>query len=235
MSHPISHVDIRYRGMLPAHAMSGVPSSARAYVGTVLDSLLSMDRGAVRAANDATIESRACHFAKDRLLRHRRRGAHTGPSHHALRRLSLGVTDGDNSRRGTTLSDDTLMQYLSAATQWLKVKYSISAPIYDHSQSVAKPRLIPFLAAIISQRRRWREPQQKKEPYTGAMFDVLYSEIGREHKRDRIAYLDTQAVVFDWARVGVFTGSRLSEYAQSKTGSHKPYASIPHSAAAGRW
>ncbi|MGH7974386.1 MAG: hypothetical protein ACREBR_02575 [bacterium] len=145
------------------------------------------------------------------------------------------MTDGDNLRRRTTLSDDTLMQYLSAAAQWLKVRYGILAPIYDHSALVAKPRLIPFLAEILRQRRTWREPQQKKEPYTGAMFQVLHREIGRAYTVDRQAHLDVQAAVFDWARLGVFTGSRLSEYAQSKTAKGKLYATIPDSAAAGRW
>ena len=42
-------------------------------------------------------------------------------------------------------------------------------------------------------------------------------------------------VVWDWLRLGVFTGSRLAEYAQSNLRAHQRYQTIPTTSDAGQW
>jgi hypothetical protein len=46
--------------------------------------------------------------------------------------------------------------------------------------------------------------------------------------------LSTEAAVFDWLRLGCFTGSRVGEYAQSHAKLHH-FARVPHNADAGKW
>lgn len=145
------------------------------------------------------------------------------------------MSEGDNARKRDNLSGDTLLGYVTAAATWLRVIYGIAPPLYENSNTSATPRLVPFIAEIVRQRSTWREPSKKKEPYTGDMLDALGRNINGATARDASTVLDKEAAVFDWVRLGVFTGSRLSEYAQGKRHKGQMFATIPDDAAAGSW
>jgi hypothetical protein len=98
-----------------------------------------------------------------------------------------------------------------------------------------KASLHPFLAETITQRRKWQQPKAKKEPYTTPMFHALRHDVislARDHPS---RLLDRLPAVFDWAILGVFTGSRLGEYGQSKPRRGEPFAVVPPTADAGEW
>lgn len=98
----------------------------------------------------------------------------------------------------------------------------------------AKPRLHPFLAETIAQRRNWKEPQEKKEPFTSPMFQILHHDVVCL-SRDPTRLLDRLPAIFDWTRLGVFTGARLGEYGQSKPRKGELFATVPNSPDAGIW
>jgi hypothetical protein len=54
---------LRYHAMLPATDLSHLPSAARAIIDHSRNSFVTADRGHVRRRKDATLESRARHFA----------------------------------------------------------------------------------------------------------------------------------------------------------------------------
>jgi hypothetical protein len=49
------------------------------------------------------------------------------------------------------------------------------------------------------------------------------------------AFLTVESAVYDWTRLGLFTGSRVSEYAQTRLKAGVRYNTIPNTADAGIW
>jgi hypothetical protein len=102
-----------------------------------------------------------------------------------------------------------------------------------------RPKLLPMLGQIIQQRGNWKEPLPRKEPFTIAMIDALRAYLLNESRSTSIlqVFLISEYAVYDWLRLGVFTGSRISEYGQSSSGKKKGsrYARIPDSIDAGKW
>jgi hypothetical protein len=93
----------------------------------------------------------------------------------------------------------------------------------------------PFIHDIISQSEAWRTPQKKKEAIPFQVFQSLFDEVQRLCQSSIFASLDKPAAVFDMARLGTFTGSRLSEYGQSKKRKKQRFATVPHDKTAGEW
>ena len=130
------------------------------------------------------------------------------------------VLHGNNLTQRTDLTESTVNGYLNAAVSWLKAHHGVICPIKQDSH------LHPLLRAQLEDRRNWRRPQPKKEAISGEILDAMRSLAQRTHPDSR------EAAVYDWCRLGLFTGSRLSEYAQSKLprGSHRAaWATIPNS------
>ena len=48
------------------------------------------------------------------------------------------------------------------------------------------------------------------------MFQTLRKWVVTAQQHNPLAYLYLPAAIYDWTRLGIFTGSRLSEYGQSK-------------------
>jgi hypothetical protein len=227
--------------MFPAIEMHHVPATARASFTAWLDDFRQADRGSIRRGNDQTLESRAQHFA-----RWLERNGYDYESLQAVpveQTLALVgfflrcVAAGDTIRGSTqsaSLAAKTLIAYASAAGAWLSYHFNKSPALYLPPSLSAKPRLHPFLAETIAQRRNWKEPQQKKEPFTSPMFQVLHHDVVcLSHDPSRL--LDKLPAIFDWTRLGVFTGSRLGEYGQSKPRKGELFAKVPDSADAGVW
>jgi hypothetical protein len=105
----------------------------------------------------------------------------------------------------STLVAKTLTGCANAAKAWLSFHFQKMPPIYQSSSISAKPSMHPFLATTITQRWNWKEPQKKKEPCTSPMFLVLFHDVcSLSSDFDRL--LDHLPAVFDWCRLGIFTG-----------------------------
>jgi len=134
------------------------------------------------------------------------------------------VCAGSNLAHRQDLSDQTICNYLSAAAQYLASISSCSVSIY----AADGKSLIPYFKAILSDRRTWQQSRPKREPLTGLILDAMARRAAQSHP------LALEAALYDWCRLGVFTGSRLSEYAQSVVAKGQSWATIPAATGAPR-
>jgi hypothetical protein len=63
---------------------------------------------------------------------------------------------------------------------------------------------------------KWQKPRDKREPYTFQMLETFHQLVTKAESHSKVAFLDQLSLIFDTQCLGVFTGSRVSEYAQSK-------------------
>ena len=90
-----------------------------------------------------------------------------------------------------------------------------TGPGYNHKAD----KLHPYLSELISQRRIWAAGKRKREPCTFEMFHAwrhMSHPDSSTHPPTQPSTLGETAATFDWACVGLHTGSRLAEYGQSK-------------------
>jgi hypothetical protein len=94
--------------------------------------------------------------------------------------------------------------------------------------------LVPFLGDIISQRRKWQKPMEKRQPFPRAVIKKLYDKVidYTKHHLDRM--LNMLPAIFNWIVLGTFTGCRACEYAQTLA-KRNQFAIIPDSDAAAGW
>ena len=130
------------------------------------------------------------------------------------------------------LAPKTLVGYLNAAHKYLECVSGKTFSIREGGGS--KPRLLPIFDDIISHSRRWREPFPKREGYTWPIFEELHRMVLEATRDDITAYLDMIPAVFDWLRMGCFTGCRAGEYAQT-VAPKGTFSKVPMGNAAGRW
>jgi hypothetical protein len=150
------------------------------------------------------------------------------------------VAAGDNCLHLTTLGPAALRGYVTAASDTITMLTTKPCSYIDPQTLASKrPKLLPLLGEIIQQRGAWKEPLPRKEPFTIAMIDALRAYLLAESKKSSIVHVFLTSIyaVYDWIRLGVFTGSRISEYGQSSSAkfSGKSYARIPNSRDAGVW
>ena len=200
-----------------------------------------MDRGTIRQQNDYTFDSRAIAFHNwlvDAMeLTHDDISAVNstdavnliGTFIHELRELTLPSKDPANQR---TRMAATLAGYVRSAHTFLEIHTKTTLKIHVSTATNQGTRYDPYIADAIGETQKWQRKKPKIEPYTWDMFNTLSEQIQEEWKLDNSSILDCKASVFDWSRLGNFTGSRCGEYAQT----HLPrgqYAKIPDTAAAG--
>lgn len=119
---------------------------------------------------------------------------------------------------------NTLAHHAQAATTFLRAVVKEPFSIYQIGGS--KPSLIPYLHARIELRRKWEQPREKREPYTFDMFKVFAAQVTSAEQANPKTFLGKLSLVFDTQCLGIFTGSRISEYAQSK-GSRTTVSRVP--------
>lgn len=131
---------------------------------------------------------------------------------------------------GNLPAADTLCHYLQAAYAFL---IQIVATPFDIYTTLGKKTktLVPLLGDLINQRRKWQQPQQKRQPYTRAMMETFREHVRQytRHRNDR--HLDKDPAIFNWKVLGIFTGCRSCEYAQTAA-RRGTFATIPDSMAA---
>jgi hypothetical protein len=110
-------------------------------------------------------------------------------------------------------------------------------PQYFDQATLSYKRIFlhPYLHEKIMQRTIWSKPDQLKEPFTYRMLAEHAKVLYTKSSEYRYSFLGLDYVVWDWLRLGVFTGSRLAEYAQSNLRASQRYQTIPMSGDSGEW
>ena len=126
------------------------------------------------------------------------------------------------------LKAQTLTNYLSAAHAFLQVALTRSVNIYDTQSLARQPRYHPFLGQQLAERRKWAKPAAKKEPFTTDMFQWLHDILVSDSTQTG-NFFGRQFCVYDWMRLGLFTGFRISEYGQSRLTAGQRFQIIPDS------
>jgi hypothetical protein len=142
---------------------------------------------------------------------------------------------GATLQNSTTIVDQTLRGYIGAAANVFTVLTGRRCLAYDPATlHQRQPAFHPFLREQLTQRANWRKPRDRIEPFTAAMYDVLFSEI-RSSTDPSGTFISPLHAIFDWTRLGLFTGSRLGEYGQSRRKKGSRYNTVPQSIDAGIW
>jgi len=135
--------------------------------------------------------------------------------------------------RQISVAAKTLRGYLKAAILWINLK-AAPTPKLDMVDPLTG-QLHPTFETIIRDRQTWQQPKDKREPIPLAIHETLKAQVVLDIKRyGARTTLATTAAVFDWLRLGCFTGSRVGEYAQSHSKLHT-YAQVPNNTDAGEW
>lgn len=164
-------VGIRY-GELPGPAgLADMPAAARALVTDRIRAFQRTDRGMVRARGDKTMDTRATWF-RDLLesiagYSDLACASLITPQQAVLLLSAYLAFKASTPLPGTDHppAADTLNHYLTAAATFLAGIVTTPFSIYDDTNKKVKS-LKPLLGDIITQRRKWQAPKQKREPYT---------------------------------------------------------------------
>lgn len=229
---------IRYRAMLPTGGLEDMPSAAKATCLASFDNFRRLDRGAIRRGNDQTMDTRAAYFRKWLL------SPALGYSDFDLHKITpsqgqaLIMAYAENvafqhiNLHGLNLQSKSVSGYINAAHQWLELHTAQPGKIVIHAGAGKSRQFISCIQEMVDQKRAWGKPREKREPYTFDMFLYMEQEIATMLDRGMQLLLDQFAAVYDWARLGVFTGSRVGEYAQTKSRLGE-YLKVPNNPAAG--
>ena len=198
-----------------------------------------MDRGSIRAGNDRTFDSRADHF--ERWLQRNQYSVELFarlPQSEAIAVVGTYVRQvnlGDSIKSTKNMSEKTLIGYMkSAAATYLKASRK-TLSLYVPSPTGGNDVLHPYLSDVIHQRTAWKKPREKREPFTMEMLEALATDLHIKLRADASIFLSKEHAILDWMGLGIHTGSRLSEYGQSKPTKKNPIALVPSSEDAGEW
>jgi hypothetical protein len=145
------------------------------------------------------------------------------------------VKNGNNPSK-TKIMGQTLRNYVKSATDCLSLLTGSPISIMDlATMSQKKAHLHPYIQELISQRSAWAQPKPRKEPYTYRMLATQARFLAKSQLSLTKAFFQKEYVVWDWLRLGVFTGSRLSEYAQSNLRRGQRFQVVPSSDDTGIW
>lgn len=109
---------------------------------------------------------------------------------------------------------NTLSHHVHSGFRFLQSVVATPFTIYNNEGK--KPQLIPFIGDKIAQRKKWQKPRSKREAYTFDMFRTFHAQVSKAEVLHPITFLDRHSLVFNTQCLGIFTGSRVSEYCQSK-------------------
>ena len=142
--------------------------------------------------------------------------------------LAVYVRDlrmGNNLKNRDDLQADTLTGYVRSAHRALSHYHNNRhIDILDPHNSGKSKNFHPIIAQQLADRRKWNQPKPKKLPFTLEMFATL-SELLR--LQGPSAFFSKEYCVYDWMRLGLFTGFRVSEYGQNKLRRGERFQTIP--------
>lgn len=125
---------------------------------------------------------------------------------------------------GSRPQANTLSHHALAAERFFR--YVLPQPFSIYISGGSKSTMVPYIKARIELRGKWQQPREKREPYTYPMFQVFALQVQAAETADPQAFLDKLSLIFNTQCLGIFTGSRVSEYAQSK-GSRSTVSRVP--------
>ena len=94
--------------------------------------------------------------------------------------------------------------------------------------------LHPTIRDTILTRKRWQKPKPKRQPYTDDMYITLKTRVDGAIAKHKASIFSKEACVYDWVRLGLFTGSRGNEYVQT-TGTRLDFSATPLEPSSGEW
>ena len=132
---------------------------------------------------------------------------------------------------GMDICDSSLRLYMNSASDVFKAlmpKFSLVDPELSGN---GKPKIYKALTDRLSMRANWAHPRDQKEPLTVLVQLPKFSSISSLHH----PFLSKEALVYNTACLGCFTGSRVSEYAQVHVPNRQCFNIIPRNPDAGKW
>jgi len=121
---------------------------------------------------------------------------------------------GNNLVGREDLQADTIAGYLRSAHGVLcYLQGNRHIDILDPNSSGKSKNFHPILAQQLADRRKWNQPKAKKLPFTLEMFEAISKLL---QSQAATSFFSREYCVYDWMRLGLFTGSRVSEYGQNK-------------------
>jgi hypothetical protein len=198
--------------MLRTSNVLDMPTPPRTAVLDGQANFLRIDRGQVREANTATADSSLCHFASGlESKQFNQQSASRIPPDLAINLIGTylkwfceGNTLPSNSK-GPLLEQSLCMSILT------KQPCIVIDPTTLQQKRIC---MHPYIREQLSQRAAWSQPKPSKAPFTLELFQALSQYL--QSQPDVIgSFLTKQYAVYYWMRLGLFTGSRLLEYAQT--------------------
>jgi len=210
--------------------LEGMPAAARALVAADDRVFARTDRGVVRNSNDKTMDNRVTHF-RDWLAEA------TGylylccvqriTSQQGI--LLIGsyidyLARTPYNRTGALRKSCTLSKFVTAATYFFE--HTLTAGFSMASIHGGKLVMHPKISGRLDFYKKWDLVKEKREPYTREMLSTFHQQVQKQESRTpKQAFLGLHSLVFDTQTLGIFTGSRVSEYAQPK--SRKTVSRVP--------
>ncbi len=226
--------------MLPPQNLSNLPPAAQAAINACRAKFIQTDRGHVRRANDKSVDTRSHFFARWlESTGHTKQSASQLTPDQVIDTIGAFIDEvkAGNNLQGMHLTGQSLRNYTAAAALCFQLLTGVMPQYYDPTTLLQKRiYLHPYLHDKIAQRTTWSAPKALKEPFTYRMLEIHANHFLKQSKRDSYAqFFSLNHVVWDWLRLGVFTGSRVAEYAQSGLKKHQRYQCIPNTPDAGQW
>ena len=105
---------------------------------------------------------------------------------------------------------DTLRGYLSAAASTV-TEAGFPDPLYSDSGNFpgSNPTLLPRFQQHFAEQKSWQAPKDAKNPLTPAMIWDMARTTRKAHPNS------DSAAIYDWMVLGLSTGARRVEYAQT--------------------
>jgi hypothetical protein len=177
------------------------------------------DRGHVRRANDNSSDSRVKFFAGWLQSQgHSKQSIASLTPSQIIDTIGAYVEDvkEGNNLKCMHLQGQSLRNYITAATLCIALLTGVQ-PLYYDPATLSQKRIYlhPYLQDKVVQRTTWSTPKPQKEPFTYRML-AEHAKLLKPNTSDSCTlFYGLDHVVWDWLRLGVFTGSRVAEYAQS--------------------
>jgi hypothetical protein len=92
-----------------------------------------------------------------------------------------------------------------------------------------------FLADILHRRAAWQATREKREAFTHEFYSMFQQLVLQQINTNSSSVLNEFVATFDWVRLGLFTGSRVGEYAQTSLTRVHEYSEVPFCPNAPEW
>ena len=136
-----------------------------------------------------------------------------------------------------TVSAQTLRHYILSASQVLTILTGHPCDLSNAAaRHCAKPGFHIALEDQLQQTAAWQQPRDRYDPITLPMLEALgalATQVASSRGCD--PFLLAEACVLDAVVLGLFTGSRVSEYAQTDLLKGQLFHAVPATPAAGCW